>query len=501
MTINNHKAAHKHIRISVSMSHTSKAVIARIHTSLGLTTPSQNTIQHMASALDGGGLTEECLRASLVRSDAYRTSVRMRFRETCYSLLGDDDNDAFIDFDSSISVTSLEPAEVSDEQIQNAVRQGSSFEARYLDLVNRNYSMLMNGEPPSEAFQSSMVSRFRRDPSFELEDLQEIIRSMSLSGESMEHAPALASAIACPQIFTEPDEPLTLTPETCVGLCQDNVRQIVMAGDREYGRPWYALELVAYITECLEIDDKDDLALHITKLSRDHLVAWEQAKSVHARLLGDVLEEIDFIRKYVGRHRTGNFVSSLTYEILSSSLYEHRIKGTLSSVQVRMYDIALSEDELDRLCLQARSMSVGVSEDEISTLLHAHRRECDAMISVVVCVFVDVLSREPDTGELVSEVGRFRAVGDLSDAQLEACRIDLAVRLSKSYEFHDVIKTRLRSAFHAFAGEHVPLQVLYVMLEQVLNNSEATLRFHGGAPGLVALVEREVKRASVKPIM
>lgn len=282
------------------------------------------------------------------------------------------------------------------------------------------------------------------------------------------------------------------------------IRQILLVADREYQRPWYALELVAYLAECALIKDPAALLAHVCALLAEHAAAWELARGAHAHLLGDVLDEIDFVRKYVGRHRTSDFGASLPGEILASPLYEHRITNRLAVVQKRLYDIALEEDEVSRLFVQAQAASVGVSDDDVSSLLHAHRRECDALVSEVVSVFVEILNREPDHVELGEEVKLFRDMGAVvisslpRDAEcLASVRIELAVRLSKGFEFHDVIKTRLRSAYHqAHGGVHVPMQALYTMLERVILISEATLRLRGCVNGVAAIVDQEIRRTS-----
>lgn len=162
------------------MSTESRASIISVHASLGMNAPSHYALQHMASSMDGDGLTEDCLRAALVRSDAYRLSVRTRYRDVCYALLGDDDDTAFRVFDSSQSTRDGELVEVSDSAIHYSVRQSTRFEARYTELVRRSFSTLRNGEQPTESFTTAMVSRFKDDPSFLLDDLHTIVRAMPL---------------------------------------------------------------------------------------------------------------------------------------------------------------------------------------------------------------------------------------------------------------------------------------------------------------------------------
>lgn len=483
------------------MSTSSKMIVGSMHASLGITTPSNHAMQHMASAVDGGNITEACLRASLIRSDAYRTSVRTRFRDACYALLGDDDEPAFGVFEHSAGHSAgYDPVEVSDEQIELAVRHGTRFGERYVDLIRRNFSMLMNGELPSDTFEMTMLTRFRDDPTFRIDDLQSIIRSMPTSAEL---SPAweiysIEQAMDLPQLPTPPPTPTPTTSPMPRTVDPDVIQQVLLVGDREYGRPWYALELIAYMEECAVISDVRALRKHVTRLLSDHVAAWECARGIHGRLLGDVLEETDFVRKYVGRHREVGFEATMTGEIICSPVYGERIRGRINSVQMRLYDMELNEDDLYNLVQKAKSGCAGVAEEDVSSIVHAHRRECDALISEVVGVYVDVLSREPDQTELDEEVKRFRTAGAVAishdDALLHAARVELAVRLSKGFEFHDVIKTRLRLAFHqASGGVHIAMQTMYVMLERVLGASEATLRSHSGSNGLATIVDLEVR--------
>lgn len=504
------------------MSTESREVVLQIHRSLGLNSPSQHTVQHMAAAVDVGSVNPGCLRASLVRSDAYRTSIRSRFRDSCYALLGEDDEVSFKKFDTALTAVHSEPVEVSDAVINQAVRASARFESRYVDLVRRNYSMLMTGEQPSETFTADIVGRFRDEPAFTLEHLHQIIRALpspvpipNLAGHSNDPDASHPQETDTPDEtscihthLTEGSAPATLPSIPKVeAVDPETIRQILLVADHEYGRPWYALELVAYGVECAAIKDPATLLTHMSTLLQDHAVAWEKARGAHAHLLGDVLDEIDFVRKYVGRHRAQEFCASLPSEILSSPLYENRITNRLMVVQKRLYDVALDDEEVARLFLQAQAAGVGVSDDEVSSLLHAHRRECDALVSEVVNVFVEILNREPDHNELREEVVVFRDSGavvmseSLKDAEcLSAAKIELAVRLSKGFEFHDVIKTRLRSAYHhAHGGVHVPMQALYLMLERVLLISETTLRSRGCVNGVAAIVDQEIRRTSELP--
>lgn len=390
------------------MSDTSRASIIRVHVSLGMNAPSHYALHHMASSMDGDGLTEDCLRAALVRSDAYRLSVRTRYRDACYALLGDDDDTAFRAFDSAQSTHDGEPVEVSDTAISASVRQSSRFQTRYKDLVCRSFSTLRNGEQPTDTFTTEMVFRFRDDPSFLLDDLHTIIRTMplcptqSFTPSPSSVAPSDSSAsltgsdsfndISCADSLVEAAPPAHLLSR---GIHSAAVRQVMLVGDHEYGRPWYAQELVAYVEECLSVTNVVALHLHVNSLLREHAAAWESARCVHAHLLGDVLEEIDFVRRYVGRHREPVFEQALSLEILASSQYQEKIRKRLGVVQKRLYDLALREDELQRLSMLAMHSGVGVADDEVSSMLHGYRRECDALVSEVVGVYVVVLVESP----------------------------------------------------------------------------------------------------------
>lgn len=497
------------------MSNESRASIISVHASLGMNAPSHYALQHMAYSMDGDGLTEDCLRASLVRSDAYRLSVRTRYRDVCYALLGDDDDTAFRVFDSAQSTRDGELVEVSDSAIHTSVRQSTRFEMRYTDLVRRSFSTLRNGEQPSESFTTAMVSRFRDDPSFLLDDLHTIVRAMPLypspsftPSASPSTSPPLSPSgsfddlsRAASLVGARPATVLCMLQSSACMLQSEAVRLVTLAGDSVFGRPWYAAELVAYVSECVPITDPVALHQHVGCLLGEHSAAWEIARGVHAHLLGDVLEEVDFVRRYVNAgpgpgHRDPGFSAVLSLDILASPLYQDRIRRRLVVVQKRLYDMALREDELKRLALQAMSSGVGVGDDEVSAMLHVYRRECDALVSVVVGVYVVVLSREPDQNELLAEVEGFRS------RPMEQARTELAVRLSKGFEFHDVVKTRLRSAYHACSGVHVPMQTLYAMLERVLLGSESALRSISVDENLAALVDGEVRRnatAQVSP--
>lgn len=494
-------------------------IIIHLHRSLGLITPSHVTMAHMCEALESGEITSACLHTSLVRSDAYRIAVRSRFRDACYTLLGDDDEEAFWGFDLAMASSNSEAIEVTDEAIMKAVRCCARYEIRYSDIIRRNYSMLMNGDLPSDDFTASMFSRFREDQAFTISDLHSIIRNSQLQGQMQGNVKMLNDVSS-----TSPDNSLntSLVPENIpvvddpvdainshifapspVFLDRERLKQILHIGDCEYGRPWYALELMAYMEGCSSFHDRTQLTDHICKLVDKHQSCWEDTRAVYQELLGDSLDEIDFVRKYVGRHQDPAFHEIVRDEILTSEVYEQRIKNRLTIVQKRLYDVLLDADDMKTLFEQAKSKRVGVSDDAVATLLHNHKRECDALMSDVVRVYVDVLSREPDQVELESDLRQFRAFhaivlsNETCDiASLVAQKIELAVRLSKGFEFHDVVKTRLRSAYHkASGGVHVPMQLLYSMLEGVLRVSEATLRNTDNAHGLIGVVQSQVCKA------
>lgn len=481
-----------------------------VHASLGIAIPSQHTVSHMANALETGTLTAECLRASLVQSDGYRSSVRTRFRDTCYTLLGDDDEEGFRLFDLKFGIvsTSESQVEVSDEEIDRAVRQGARFESRYVDLIRRNHMMLKSGTQASEEFVAAMMARFRTDMTFSLEAVQTMIRAMP-HGRSDEHQStperqmdaAEAEAVEQQEIESSAGCARESSSQIVRSLDPGVVHQVLLVGDREYGRPWYAIEMIAYMEECVNVQATEaSIHDHVKTLLRDHTDAWDQARAVHARLLGEELDELEFVRRYVGRHQVSGFAEMLSIALMDTPLYEERIRGRLLAVQARLYDVPLSDDEVRMLILQSRSVGVGVSDDDVSGVLHAHRRECDGLVSEVVGVYVEVLSREPDQTELCEDVKRFRATGATSGC-LQESRVALAVRLAGGYEFHDVVKTRLRSAYHQACGGgiHVPLQVLYQMLERVLIATETTLRANGGGKGLATLVETEIRNAIYTP--
>lgn len=420
------------------------------------------------------------LRATIVRSDGYRSSVRTRFRDACYELLGEDDEGTFRTFDAG---GGEEPVEVTDHEIQMSVRQSPRFEARYVDLIQRSYATLMGGEVTPRAFLATMLDRFREDPTFLLEDLHTLIRSIS---------PVDPVSSLDEVVFRDKDSDLDddqgedKEPGRPLPATVNSQEHILAAADEVFGRPWWAHEYIAYGAECA---GAVDIRGFVASLLCEHTSSWELARGAHARLLGEVLDEVDFVRRYVGTHRRARFAETLIGDLLASPGYCLKVRSRLRSVQMRLYDMALTEEDLTRLCLQAQGAGVGVGDDEVSALLHSHRRECDALVSEVVGVYVEVLSREPDHLELMEEMEMFRG-----EAVPGSARIELAVRLSKGYEFHDVVKTRLRSAYHSAAGVHVPMQVLYAMLEQVLACSESALRGHGGAAeGLTHLVEEEVR--------
>lgn len=469
------------------MSTAGREIVINLHTSLGVRMPTLHTVQHMASGLDGGSLTPADLRASIVRSDAYRLSVRTRFRDACYALLGQDDEAAFRVFDAG---GGGEPVEVTDLEINTSVRQSVRFEERYIDLIQRSFATLMSGETVPQAFLDAMLRRFRDDPTFLLEDLHRLIRSAGADPVSIlddfDDEESETSSLTGSQPLPVP---LPVPNSVPVPLRQETLERILTEGDEVFGRPWYAQEYIAYHSECAV---SPDLGRLLASLLWEHTAAWERARGAHARLLGEVLDEVDFVRKYVGRHRGSHFAEMLSTDILASPLYQQKIRGRLSHVQMRLYDLALTDEELGRLSIQAQIAGIGVGDDEVSVLLHAHRRECDALVSEVVGVYVDVLSREPDHRELLDEMEAFRG------SVPPTARVELAVRLSKGYEFHDVVKTRLRSAYHSAAGGvHIPIQVMYTMLERVLEWSETSLRARGGATdGLTALVDDEIRRAT-----
>jgi hypothetical protein len=379
-------------------------------------------------------------------------------------------------------------------EITQYIKHHALFIKKYTDIVSRLYKLVNDGDDiPDSMLEMYMTKLQADDEVYSLEALNEDIlttksphaRSHNLLSSIKENwftihgVTARASDIeGILNIISDSQRNITtLVRYVHVYNNAENL-QLVDSFSTIFGRDITVYEFLKY--KPMNFDGNKDEWLR--GMYSTHMSHFAAIKAVYSKYVALDLSEMEYLRKYLRIVDEDGYILGVITDLVSMPQYELHMKTCISDVYSGLYRSELEDADLNYMFECIKAEYIDLQSPRITEKVTALQNETNTYSSCMIKVYTEVLKRKPDHLESRHYMAIYRV--DADSIKTDAA---LTEELYGSYEYHDVLKKRIREEFVClYKKDPLPSQQ-YTLLKQALSD-ETTARDSVGA--LTELVSR-----------
>jgi hypothetical protein len=215
----------------------------------------------------------------------------------------------------------------------------------------------------------------------------------------------------------------------------------------------------------------------LSALSHDLQVKWIQSyinkyntiissvTEIVSKYIGNTFNEYDFIRLHINDIDCDTFINDMRDQILSSTGYKDKMSQVLSVTYAHVFDKQPSQIDVDYLFSKALSLKLSLQDEQILQLLIEFKKETDTFSERIYRLFLDIYQRDPDEEENSKYIPLYRN----TVSEFENIDNTIAQHLMCGFEFHDVLKKKIRSFHLESKNTDITPSMLYRILKACLD--------------------------------
>ena len=240
-------------------------------------------------------------------------------------------------------------------------------------------------------------------------------------------------------------------------------KDIVNGFEAAFGRMMYVHEYFRYSPEYLKSSSKADV---FNGIFSQHTRRYQRINSIVEKYIGAPMDEYTFVREHIDASDKGDvFYKQFEDDLLNSKAYKDVISSKLSTIHDDMYDAAIEKREMEFLFKRIQAIKCGLDDEALVDKVTEFKSERDDILTSIGCVYNSVFYREPDLNEVDEAIVMYRS------SKTSSADMELELLLCASYEFHEIIKAKLKELYAASRDQDVIMpSILYALLGKLLTS-------------------------------
>lgn len=361
--------------------------------------------------------------------------------------------------------------------ISRFVKTHALFAAKYTDTISRLYK-IVNGEDIPAPQLAMYLGKLVDTDEYTLEALNEDIlsnrsphaRATNLLSDIRDHWGAIhgqaASALDVERILdilSDSQKNLAALVAHAHAFNNHDNAKLIEAFGAAFSRDITVFEFLKYAPLSLARIRDGTIGTWLEEIKRRHEHDYATIKNMHLIFMDHPLSEIDYIKSYLSAVDDEAYPDHVTAKLLATETYAVKMRALISGVYCSLYRSELEEPDQQYMLECIRSRGIDLKSDAISQQVTALKGETDEYEAHMKAVYTAVLCRDPDALEWRGHLYAYRAASDP-----EATDALLREELYEGYEYHDILKQRIRKTFIELKNKDPLPSQQFALLKQAL---------------------------------
>lgn len=445
-----------------------RASIVELYTNTVGKSVDAKTLSYLVSSVSKGENSIPNIAKTLVNTTEYAERARSMFSVVFYDAIGfTPDETVFDDFWSKVDKTNV----INSNTMEAYIRSTQCFKDKYTSIIKTLYaSHNKNNAEPSEDIITSYLERLMADTC--------LYDTNALENDIIEAAKVASSSdvvgIPIPQA-TNPNSTYNTESSqgkeiTFVNLDLDESK--LSAFEKEFSRPMFVKEYFKYVvhpspTEITEIFGQ------LGHLKATHISNFNRLSQIYSSYTGTPLSEHKYINDHLMFVDEPSYFDLIIEKIVDTIEYRTMMETVLLSYYKKLYDIAMDDSDLHFIFEKVRSAKMHLHDEKIVEKLKDFKAETDMLIENIFVTYERVLERQPDTPEIEEHLSHYRI--QIRLISIEQLNSELSIKLSKTLEFHDIVKKHIKTIYHDKVNETISPSKLYAILQAIITQPDITI--------------------------
>lgn len=415
------------------------------------------TMQYLTTSVTKGENTLASIINTLMNTDEYKERAKSMFTITFFDAIGNNPTiDEFDQFWNSIDKTRI----VESFDIEVFVRKSDSFRTKYAEVITNIYKKAHNITPDSDTIER-FLGKLASNVQYDDHSIAYDIENISLS--------PINNDVITPSTTPSPvSQPATLpaaTPQSTTPKLQLDTERLA-AFEAAFGRNMYVKEYFKYIVnptpqECQRYFSNLDM------IYTEHKTDYNKVANIYSSYCNMDLTEPEYIDIHLMDVDQPRYFDMIVDNIVNTPEHKEFMCATLQAYYKKLYDLTMDESDLIFLFNKVREEKLHPKDERLVEILKEFKAETDDFIEHIFTVYKRVLERQPDMYEIEGQLMHYRVQSLTQD--IAAIDSAVAMQLTKTLEFHDIIKKHIKSLYHATHAKDITPSRLFQILQEMVD--------------------------------
>jgi len=365
--------------------------------------------------------------------------------------------------------------------ISNFIKTHALFTAKYSEMISRLYK-IVNGEDIPASQLSMYLDKLSSSSDYTLEALNEDIlsnkaphaRASNILADIRDHwkdihgRPAAATDVEhILDILSDAQKNLVALVSHAHAFRNNDNARLIAAFETMFGRDITVFEFLKYAPLSLTPIREGRIDAWLGDVKKRHEHDYATIKNMHYIFLDSKLSEIEYIKSYIAIVDDDAYPSHVSAQLLATDAYAEKMRALICGLYDNLYREDLEGPDQEYMLERIRSQGIDLKSDAISQQVTALKGETDEYVVHMKAVYNRILCRDPDPLEWREHLYTYRAAADpvATDAVLNE-------QLYEGYEYHDILKQRIREKFREIKNKDLLPSQQFALLKKALENKE-----------------------------
>lgn len=442
-----------------------RASIVELYTNTVGKSVDAKTLSYLVSSVSKGENSIANIAKTLVNTTEYAERAKSMFSVVFYDAIGFTPDEAvFDDFWCKVDKTNV----INSNTMEGYIRSTQYFKDKYTSIIESLYASHNNTKPSEDIISFYLEKLMAESSLYDTNALENDIIDAATIASSADAASVLAPNAAC--VDTRDDKSAQEKSITYKVLELDECK--LNAFEKEFSRPMFVKEYFKYVVHPSE-DTTKTLFSQLGQLKATHTSYFNRLSQIYSSYTGSPLTEHNYVNDHLMFVDEPSYFDFIIDKIIDTPEYRTMMETMLLSYYKKLYDIAMDDSDLHFIFEKVRAAKMHLHDEKIVDRLKDFKAETDMLIENIFVTYERVLERQPDTPEIEDHLSQYRM--KIRSISIEQLNSELSIKLSKTLEFHDIVKKHIKTIYHDNVNETISPSKLYAILQAIISQPDTTI--------------------------
>lgn len=409
------------------------------------------TLTYIVSTIVKGENTLPNITKTLVNTTEYKERMRSTFAIAFYDAVGKSPTSdvPFEAFWEQADKTNV----IDHADIERFVRGTNEYKDKYCAIIGNLVSKHCPDAVSDEDLIAECLKKLESVEVYDVAHMEAYIKARAQSYKAAGAAPA----------------PLTIV-ESSASPQLDAPR--LTAFEAAFGRQMFVQEYFKYIVEPSPTE-RASMFNDLQTLLTNHTSNFNRMAQLYMSYCNIELTEHEYATKHLFNTDMPSYFDDIIDTIVQTPEYQICMKAILQQYYKKLFELQMDTSDLDYIFQKVKSHKLHLKSEKIVETLKAFKHETDAFIENIFSTYQRVLERQPDAVEIEETIADYRTKS--RTLNIESINAQLAIVLSKTLEFHDIVKKHIKVAYNEATQENISPSRLYATLQTIVQQNDVTI--------------------------